>query len=77
MQTKTSSHREGRRGGSIGAGFVQLYQIKIEGLFNFQGLKITEVGSDIFVLFFTRRTTCIISRFEDEAANVHKGGDLR
>ena len=26
-----------------GGGFVQLYQIKIQGLFNVQGLKITEV----------------------------------
>ena len=47
-----------------------------KGLLIFQGLKTTEVGSAILVLFFTRRATCIISRFEEEAANVHKGVTL-
>ena len=55
--------------------------------FNFQGLKIyTKVGSDSHVRLnthlplhrnCTRQPPHIISRFENEAANIHKGGDLR
>ena len=49
---KKEKEERGKR--KEGTGFVQLYQIKIQGLFNVQGLKITEVqGSAILTHIFT------------------------